>query len=210
MRLPVLTWTWQTVRQALDDRYRDLFDGPEAYHAHVETGSLARARVIAAWIEPGAAVLDAGCGDGAVARYLVDTRGSRVRGVDNARGALEKCATRGITADRRDLDREPLAWPEPVDYVLLLEVLEHLARPHLVLREAAALARRGVIVSIPNSGFLPYRLQLLRGVFPRWLPTVRRGSRMRGPSGPERLTPCRCPRIWPDVASGSWRPWTTT
>ncbi len=38
--------------------------------------------VIAAWMQPGERVLDLGCGDGALLKFLIETRGVRGYGVD--------------------------------------------------------------------------------------------------------------------------------
>jgi hypothetical protein len=50
---------------------------------------------------------------------------------------------------------------------LFIEVLEHLKYPHKVLIEACKHAKKGVVVSLPNTGYIYWRLQMLRGYSPR-------------------------------------------
>lgn len=143
----------------------DLFSGYEEYHAHVETGHMPRAALVASWIEPASRVLDAGCGDGSLADFLRRERGAFVDGLDLAQAAVDKTRARGIPARVQDLDADP-GLPDGYDYILFVEVLEHLRAPHVVLREAVRKASRAVIVTLPNTGWLGYRAQMLLGHAP--------------------------------------------
>ena len=145
--------------------FPDLVSDYEEYHEHVDTGHLLRARLIAPWIETSARVLDAGCGDGLMAESLARDRGARVEGLDISETAVRKTQARGILARVQNLDADP-TLPTGFDYILFIEVLEHLQRPHLVLREAVRKATRAVIVTIPNSGWIGYRLDVLSGHAP--------------------------------------------
>ncbi len=148
-----------------DQLFPDLYTGYEEYHEHVETGHLARARLIAPWIDDGGRVFDAGCGDGKTAALLRDERHAIVEGIDVAEAAVAKTRDRGIPAHVQDLDRDP-TLPDGFDFILFVEVLEHLRTPHLVLADALRKARKAVIVTIPNSAWMGYRLQLAFGHTP--------------------------------------------
>jgi methionine biosynthesis protein MetW len=149
-----------------DDLFPDLVSDYEEYHAHVDTGRMTRAKLIAPWIARGSRVLDAGCGDGFMAEFLARERDAHVEGFDVAEAAVKKTQARGIPATVKDLDEEP-ALPSGFDYILFVEVLEHLRRPHIALKEASAKARLATIVTIPNSGWFGYRLQVTLGHAPR-------------------------------------------
>lgn len=155
----------RTARPRASDLFPDLIGNYEQYHATVQTGHLARARLIASWIDPGARVLDAGCGDGLVAEFLVRERGAVMEGIDVAEAAVEKARARGIPARVQDLDASPRI-PPGFDYILFVEVLEHLRHPHAALLEATSKAAKAVIVTIPNSAWIGYRLQVLLGHAP--------------------------------------------
>jgi methionine biosynthesis protein MetW len=145
--------------------YEDIVDSYEDYHAHTDTGKVERAQLIASWIDPGSRVLDAGCGDGIVAEFLKRHRRVEIEGIDFAQTAVAKTRARGIPATIQDLDVEP-NLPSGFDYIMFIEVLEHLRFPHRVLRTAVERARRAVLVTIPNTGWLGYRLQVLGGHSP--------------------------------------------
>ncbi len=114
-------------------------------------------------------VLDIGCGEGFLAEVL-NAAGHRVTGVD----CLDAPRHRGILADylRLDLDsaetaRILRARPERFDYILLLDILEHLREPERLLRAAKALLKPGgkIIISVPNIANVTVRAQLLFGRF---------------------------------------------
>ena len=144
----------------------DLFEDYDEYHSHVETGNLLRAQLIAPWIDEGSSVLDAGCGDGRVAEFLRSARKVSIRGIEGSGVAAQKARGRGLDVIVQDLDTDP-RLPGPVDYVLFVEVLEHLRSPHRVLKAATAIARKGVIVTLPNSGWFADRVQMAMGFVPR-------------------------------------------
>ncbi|NQT86571.1 class I SAM-dependent methyltransferase [bacterium] len=98
------------------------------------------------------AVLDVGCGDGAVSNHLVD-RGVRVVGVDISRSALEHFRGSGSVASLEALPFRDRAF----DLVLCSEVLEHLPEGlyDTALRELQRVAARYLLVTVPNEEYLP-------------------------------------------------------
>lgn len=115
---------------------------------------------------------DIGCGDGAVLKYLSDRLNlSFAIGYDNSDFALDKAVKVGLEILKIDLkDNSTLNKIKQTDYVLMLEVLEHLEKPENLLREAVFKASRGIFFSVPNSGYFSYRLRLFFGRFPaQWI-----------------------------------------
>jgi len=96
----------------------------------------------------GHGVLDVGCGLGGYSRALAD-RGFEVRAFDVVEEYVEAARGLGVRAERYDGRRLPVG-DACVDTVILLEVLEHLEDPGALLREARRVARRNVLVSVPN------------------------------------------------------------
>ena len=151
--------------RSADYREREVFPNYEAYHGEkVFDDDFERAWLIEDWIAPESKIIDVGCGDGAVAAYLKSHLDLEVLAYDVSPLAVSKARNLGLDAQVRDIDEDP-TFPSGFDYILLIEVIEHLVRPHVVLQEAAKAASKGVVVTIPNSGFLPYRIQALRGRF---------------------------------------------
>jgi SAM-dependent methyltransferase len=96
----------------------------------------------------GHSVLDLGCGLGGYSRALAD-RGFDVVAFDVVPEYVEKAQALGVRAQSYDGVRLPLA-DDAVDTVFMLEVLEHLADPAPLLREARRVARGDVLVTTPN------------------------------------------------------------
>jgi len=126
-----------------------------------------RVRFLATQIQSGDSVLDVGCGDGRILEEILRiVPGVRARGIDSSPTALEYAIKRGISVRQADIRDPSSVQEEIVDWVLLLEVLEHMTNSEELLAWAHHHVRRGVIFSVPNTGFLIHRLRLLLGRFP--------------------------------------------
>jgi 2-polyprenyl-3-methyl-5-hydroxy-6-metoxy-1,4-benzoquinol methylase len=117
----------------------------------------------------GARVLDVGCATGYLARALRD-RGCRVWGIDRDAEAAEQARPFLEELVVADLDGAPLTdhfEKGAFDVLVFGDVLEHVADPARVLRDALPLlAEDGrVVCSIPNITHGSVRLALLQG---RW------------------------------------------
>ena len=118
-------------------------------------------------IPQGSRVLDLGCAGGYVGAALRRLRGCRVTGVDRWPLAA------GVELDAfilHDLnDGLPRLDVRDYDYVLLLDIIEHLASPEAFieqLRAALALSpSTRLVASTANIGFIINRLMLLAGQF---------------------------------------------
>ncbi len=109
--------------------------------------------------------LDIGCNTGIYSRMLADFGFSRVLGVDIVPDMIER-ANRSFGRDDgekvvefRVADAEQLNRDQKYDLILCTEVIEHTARPELVVANIKAmLSSRGVaIVTLPNAWSFPYQ-----------------------------------------------------
>ena len=144
-----------------------------ATRGRMSTWRLRRARAFASLVEPGDHVLDLGVGDGALLKYLIDERHIIGSGLDISQQAVAFCREQGLDVDLADVN-QPIGnfIQGTYDYVIMSEIIEHLPEPETLLDSLRPYARKGLIISIPNTGFYQHRLRLLFGKFPlQWIVT---------------------------------------
>lgn len=117
-------------------------------------------------ISEGQKVLDIACGDGLLMSTL-KKKGALVYGVDISEEAIRKCKDKGLDVSVVDIATEKLPFQDGAfDVVVMLDVLEHLYNPDVLLREAMRVSRKDLIISVPNFNSLPARFQVLFGGIP--------------------------------------------
>jgi len=118
-------------------------------------------RLIAEMIDPGARVLDIGCGDGALLAHLVRHKNVDGRGMELSQSGVNSCVGHGLSVIQGDADRDLQAYPTGAfDVVVLSQTLQATREPRKVLETLVRIGRRA-IVSFPNFGFWRIRLHLL-------------------------------------------------
>jgi len=107
-------------------------------------------------------VLDIGCGDGENLRLWRDLRETvEVFGVDSSHSAIESCARYSISGKVLDLDQShELYHLGSFDVILLIQVLEHVRNPALVLSDIREITKEDgiVVIETPEPGSLDHRL----------------------------------------------------
>ncbi len=126
---------------------RAVFRDPKTYYANDETVRPAPRLLAFARKHAGPSILDLGCARGGICLAL-SGHGFRVQGADLNPEYVRIARERGVDA-RLIAGRLPFADAE-FDSVLLFEVLEHAADPHAVLSEAKRIARKNVLMTVPN------------------------------------------------------------
>ena len=160
--------------------YDDYWDGKaQSGLGILSPWRLRRAQVFAGVVARGDRVLDLGVGDGALLAYLIEQKDIDGCGLDISPKAVAYCRERGLNVGLADINRpigEVLAEHFPqvsaFDYIILSEIIEHIPDPESLLQSLRQYASKGIIVSIPNTGFHQHRLRLLMGRFPlQWVVT---------------------------------------
>lgn len=121
---------------------------------------------IAEWIKPGAKILDLGCGDGSLLRYLRDTRNVFGYGVEIDDDNLLSCFRNGINVIQNDLETGLSSFESgSFDYVILSQTLQATRHTEDIIQEMLRVGKEG-IVSFPNFGYWKNRMQVISGHMP--------------------------------------------
>ena len=121
---------------------------------------------IANLVKAGAKVLDLGCGDGSLLRYLRDTRDIHGYGVEISDENVQECFNNGINVIQNDLESGLSSFGSgSFDYVILSQTLQAMRHTENLIKEMMRVSNEG-IVSFPNFGYWKNRLQVLAGHMP--------------------------------------------
>jgi methionine biosynthesis protein MetW len=118
-------------------------------------------RIIATWIEPGARILDLGCGEGDLLKFLQTRKQVEGTGIETDEAMVAKCIEKGVTALQGDINEEVEDYPDGAfDYVILSQTLQQVYEPDALIRAILRIGHKAV-VSFPNFSHWLVRWQLL-------------------------------------------------
>ena len=121
---------------------------------------------IAQWVRPNARVLDLGCGDGMLLRYLGKERNAEGYGVEIDDAKVGASVRNDINVLQMNLEAGLSAFGDgSFDYVILSQTLQAMRHTEAIMREMLRVGREA-IVSFPNFGHWSGRLQVLAGRMP--------------------------------------------
>ncbi len=118
-------------------------------------------RTIAKWIEPGSEILEVGCGTAQIKDLVSDAKYVGIDASDESVTALKKS---GHMAYNVNLNTdEPPKMKQKFDYVLFLDILEHLLNPAKVLADYSKFLKKDgkIIVSLPNDYHLLNKIRFI-------------------------------------------------
>jgi len=119
-------------------------------------------------------VLDIGCGEGTIGKLLNEKLKDKVSiiGCDISKTALNSASN--YYSKVFELDIEVDEFPDEFyvrkfNYIIILEVLEHLFKPENILKQCCRILKEGgiLLASFPNIAWYKYRIDMLKGHFPR-------------------------------------------
>ena len=122
---------------------------------------------IAELLEKKSKILDVGCGDGELMKFINENITENVRGIEISKEKIQKCIAKGLTVIEGDAEKDLKYYPNSsYDFVILSQTLQAFLDPERVLNELLRVGRKA-IVTIPNFGHWKIRLHLLiKGTMP--------------------------------------------
>ena len=124
-------------------------------------------KIISELIENNTRVLDVGCGDGTLIKYLKDYKNIDTRGLEISKNKVQSCISKGLTIIEGNAEKDLYQFPNlSFDYVILSQTLQAFYNPEKVINDLLRVGNKA-IVTIPNFGFWKIRLHLLlKGTMP--------------------------------------------
>lgn len=116
-------------------------------------------RVILEWIEPGASVLDLGCGNGDLLYHLIKQKGIKGQGVEIDEQAIYKCVARGLNVFHDDIEGGLTDYQnDAFDYTVLDQTFQQIQHVDRALESALRVGKK-CIVGFPNFAHYISRFQ---------------------------------------------------
>ena len=122
---------------------------------------------ISEWIEPNSKVLDLGCADGALLKYLQAEKMTASYGIEITPENIEKGIKNKINIIQMNLEDGLSVFDNQFfDTVILSQTLQAMVNIEKIMDEMKRVAKN-IIVSFPNFGYWKNRLQILNGKMPK-------------------------------------------
>jgi len=124
-------------------------------------------QIISDLIENNTRVLDVGCGDGTLMKYLKDKKNVDTRGLEISKDKVQICVSKGLAVIEGNAEKDLKQFPNSsFNYAVLSQTLQAFYDPEKVIDDLLKVADKA-IVTIPNFGFWKVRLDLLiKGTMP--------------------------------------------
>lgn len=122
--------------------------------------------VIANWIPHGERVLDLGCGDGRLLRYLSETKGVAGYGVEIDHDSILGCIRNGVDVIQIDIEGGLSGFEnQSFNHVIISQALQAMHATERILGEMLRVAEEAV-VSFPNFAYRANREAIAAGHMP--------------------------------------------
>ncbi|MEC8444297.1 MAG: methionine biosynthesis protein MetW [Pseudomonadota bacterium] len=117
--------------------------------------------IIQKWVKPGSQVLDLGCGEGQLLKYLQEEKQVRGYGLEINPEKLTACIRNGVNVIEQNLDNGLGNFADnSSDTVIMTQALQAVKRPDELLDEMLRIGKEA-IVTFPNFGYWKTRFYLL-------------------------------------------------
>ena len=124
-------------------------------------------KIISSLIEKNSKILDVGCGNGELMKYILENISKNIRGLEISKRNVQECIEKGLTVIEGNAELDLGQFPDKsFNYVILSQTLQAFLNPEKVLNELLRVGKKA-IVTIPNFGHWRVRINLLfKGTMP--------------------------------------------
>ena len=124
-------------------------------------------QIISELIENNTRVLDVGCGDGTLMKFLKDKKNIDTRGLEISKNNVQSCISKGLSIIEGNAEKDLHQFQNlSFDYAVLSQTLQAFYNPEKVIEDLLRVANKA-IVTIPNFGYWKVRIHLLfKGTMP--------------------------------------------
>ena len=124
-------------------------------------------KVIANSIQKNKSILDVGCGDGELMKFIYENISNKIRGLEISKDNVQICIQKGLTVIEGNAETDLQQFPSnSFDYVILSQTLQAFLNPEKVINDLLRIGKTS-IVTIPNFGYWKVRFNLLfKGTMP--------------------------------------------
>lgn len=130
-------------------------------------------KIISNWIKKDSTVIDLGCGNGSLIKYLNDNKGIIAKGVEISQSGVDSCSKNGFNVKQGEIDKIE-TYKEyannQFDFSVCNVTIQMVNYPEVLIKEMSRISRYQII-SFPNFAYFENRLDLLlNGIMPRPMP----------------------------------------
>ena len=124
-------------------------------------------KIISSLINENSKILDVGCGNGELMKYILENISKNIRGLEISKKNVQECIEKGLTVIEGNAELDLGQFPDnSFNYVILSQTLQAFLNPEKVLYELLRVGKKA-IVTIPNFGHWKVRVDLLfKGTMP--------------------------------------------
>ena len=124
-------------------------------------------QIISELVKNNSRVLDVGCGDGILMKYLKDNKNVDSRGLEISKEKVQECIAEGLSVIEGNAEDDLKQFPDlSFEYAILGQTLQAFYKPEKVIDDLLRVSKKAII-TIPNFGYWKIRIHLLlKGTMP--------------------------------------------
>ena len=114
--------------------------------------------IICNWVTENSRLIDLGCGNGSLIRYIQSKKKINATGVEKNYSKVEKCLTTNMSIFHQDIEKVFPYYKKKFDFVILSHTIQVLSNPDFFIGKCFKIGEK-VIISFANYGYFKNRFQ---------------------------------------------------